>query len=160
MSGPMVLNAAKLLCDMFYLAFVVWREARGASREAKIAVAWSLMDRVEHPGWWGTDISSVATKREQYSSLTHPGDPQLARAWPLLNDASWLECLGVAYDVIHGDAPKQFPTADSYFDSSMPKPPYWADEKYFCGEIKSPHGNTLRFYNLDHDYERSVTGDA
>lgn len=158
MSGPMVLNAAKTLCDLYYLALVVWREARGASREAQVAVAHSVMNRVARPSWWGKTLDEVITKKWQYSSMAAPGDPQLI-VWPHLTDASWLACLGVAYDVIHGDEPNPFPGADSYYDSSI-SAPKWAVANAFRGMVASPHGNTLRFYDVDHDYEKSITGHA
>lgn len=153
MSGPMAKSAAKTLCDVFYLALVIWREARGASLAAQIAVAWSLLNRVQKPGWWGTDISSVATKKWQYSSLAAPGDPQLI-LWPLLSDPSWLACLGVAYDVLNGVKSNPFPGADSYFDDSI-SAPKWVATARPCGKV-----DNLNFYDVDHDYEKEFTGHA
>jgi spore germination cell wall hydrolase CwlJ-like protein len=142
----MVLNAAKTLCDLFYLAFTIWREARGVSRAAQIAVGWTLLNRVKRPGWWGTSIDSVSTKRLQYSSLTDPNDKQLT-TWPLLTDASWLACLGVAYDILHGEAVNLYPGADSYYDDSIAAPK-WTKDAVFCGKI-----DNLLFYDVDHDHE-------
>lgn len=153
MSGPMAYTAARGICDVFYLALVVWREARGASHAARIAVGWSVMNRVLRPGWWGKDVSSVATKRWQYSSIAAPGDPQLI-TWPLLADASWLDALGIAYDIIYAsEKPANlFPGADSYFDDSITAPKWTVDAK-FCGKI-----DNLNFYDVDHDYEAPTTG--
>lgn len=154
MSGPMAHTAAKMVCDVFYLALVVWREARGASREAQVAVAHSVLNRVKRPSWWGKTLDEVVTKKWQYSSMAAPGDPQLI-LWPRLTDASWLGCLGVAYDVLHGDAPNPIPGADSYYDSSI-SAPKWATAAAFRGQVDSPHGNTLRFYDVDGDYEKEM----
>lgn len=155
MSGPMALSAAKTVCDVFYLGLVVWREARGASTLAQVAVAHSVLNRVARPSWWGKTIDEVVTKKWQYSSLAAPGDPQLI-LWPKLSDASWLACLGVAYDVLYHDEPNPFPGADSYYDSSIPAPK-WATPETFKGEVKSPRGNALRFHDVDHDYEGHTT---
>jgi spore germination cell wall hydrolase CwlJ-like protein len=142
----MALSAAKMVCDVFFLGLVVWREARGASHEAQVAVASSVMNRVKRPSWWGTDVSSVAGKRWQYSSLAAPGDAQLT-LWPLLSDPTWLACLGVAYDVIHSEEPNPLPGADSYYDDSI-APPKWTKGARLCGKI-----DNLNFYDVDNDWE-------
>ena len=149
MSGPMAASAARMVCDVFYLALVVWREARGASHAAQVAVAHSLMNRVKRPGWWGTDVSSVATKKWQYSSLAAPGDTQLM-LWPTLSDPAWLGSLGVAYDVIHSEEPNPMPGADSYYDYSIP-PPKWTKGSRYCGKI-----DNLNFYDVDLDFEATA----
>ena len=146
MSGPMAPAAARMVCDVFYLALVVWREVRGASHAAQVAVACSVMNRVKRPGWWGKDVSSVATKKWQYSSLAAPGDPQLI-LWPVLSDSSWLGSLEVAYDVIHGGEVSPMPGADSYYDDSIP-PPKWTKGARLCGKI-----DNLNFYDVDNDWE-------
>jgi len=146
MSGPMALSAAKLLCDVYYAALVDFREARGASHTAKVGVVWTLKNRADRGGWWGTDISEVAVKKWQYSSLTDPNDKQLT-VWPVPNDPVFRECLGIAYDVLHGDEPHPFPGADSYFDTSIAAPK-WTKDARFCGQV-----DNLLFYDVDHDHE-------
>lgn len=149
MIKPMAMSSAKSLCDTFYLALVIWRESRGVSQEAQVAVAHTVMNRVARPGWWGHTVDEVTTKKWQYSSLAAPGDPQLI-LWPKLSDSSWLACLGVAYDVIHGDVLHPMPGADSYYDDSIAAPK-WAATARFCGKI-----DNLNFYDVDHDYETSA----
>ena len=146
MSGPMTPAAAQILCDVHDLALLVWREARGASHDAQLAVAHSVRNRVEKPSWWGHTQEEVIWKKWQYSSLTAPGDPQLLLQ-PKLSDPSWLRCLGVAYDVLHGDAANPTPGADSYYDDSIP-PPRWAVGARLCGKI-----GRLNFFDVDRDYE-------
>lgn len=155
MPGPMTANAAKTVCDVFYLAFTVWREARGEPRQAQVAVAHSILNRVSRPKWWGRTIDQVVTKAWQYSSLTDPRDPQLAKAWPLLSDQSWLACLGVAYDVLFGGEPNPMVGADSYYDDSLKgdKVPNWTADARFCGKI-----GRLNFYDVDHDFEAGTPG--
>jgi N-acetylmuramoyl-L-alanine amidase len=136
------------ITDTFYLGLVVWREARGEALNAKLAVAYSILNRVRNPKWWGHDISSVVTKAWQYSSMTDPMDPQL-RTWPVLSDPSWIDCLGIAMM-----APSMLnslcPGADSYYDTSIP-PPKWAKDEMFVAQI----GN-LKFYNTDGDHPENV----
>jgi len=149
---------AKSICDVFYLALVTWREARGASYEAKVAVAFSVMNRVTRPSWWGHTLGEVVTKKWQYSSIGAPNDPQLL-IWPLLSDSSWMECLDIAACVILGQLANPMPGADSYYDSSI-SAPKWAMSDFYVGQISSPHGNALRFYDVDQDYEKLLTGHA
>jgi hypothetical protein len=87
------------MSDLVLLALVVWREARGESRLAKVAVAMSILNRVDRPSWWGNTISTVVGRRLQYSSMTCPGDPQLVK-WPINTDPSYVECLKVAEEAI------------------------------------------------------------
>src|SRR6185295_16250998 len=67
--------------EITLLALTIYREARGEPHEAQIAVAHTVKNRISKPGWWGTDIVSVLTKKWQYSSLTDPNDTQLT-TWP------------------------------------------------------------------------------
>jgi len=140
-------SLAKTTTELFYLAFAVWREARGEDEEVRRAVAWSIRNRVDRPKWWGKTYDEVITKRWQYSSLTDPNDPQLGRAWPRLSDASWIECLQIADDVINGVSYNPTIGADSYYDISIPAP-YWTTSARFCGQLGS-----MRFYDVDHDFE-------
>jgi spore germination cell wall hydrolase CwlJ-like protein len=135
--------------DVVFLALTVWREARGTPVSCRIAVAFSILNRVDRPSWWGNSITSVVFKKWQYSSLTDPRDPQLAK-WPLLADPSWAECLQVAFDVINGTLKTSLPGSDSYHDVSIPAPK-WATSETFVGQI-----GRIRFYDLDHDVEHVV----
>jgi len=115
------------------LALVIWREARGEILLAKQAVAWSIRNRVVHPGWWGRSWWGVILHPYQYSSFNRT-DPN-ATAWPLQVDASWEDALQVAADVYTADvaqAPKILDItkgATSYFDKSVDaNPPSWAKD--------------------------------
>lgn len=135
----------KRINDIFYLALVTWREARGEGKECMTAVAHSIMNRVKNPKWWGTDVASVCTKKWQYSSMTDPNDRQLT-TWPA-NDPWWESALQIAAGVIDGELANPAPGADSYYDLSIPAPK-WADEKKFVKQV-----GRIKFYNLDDDHE-------
>lgn len=137
--------------ELGILALVLWRESRGESFEAKCAVAHSIINRVNHPKWWGNDIQSVIKQPYQYSSMTDPNDKQLTN-WPSRSDKSWHECLQAAAAVIDRAVPNPVPGADSYFDDSI-KPPYWAKDEMFVGKI-----GRLNFYNVDCDHEAVKNG--
>jgi N-acetylmuramoyl-L-alanine amidase len=124
--------------DTVFLALCLWREARGEAREAKIAVAHSVLNRISSPSW-GNTIPAVIFQRLQYSSLTHDRDPQLTN-WPQPSDASWQECLAVADMVISGQIPSPIEDADSYHDISI-SPPNWTAN--FVKQI-----GRLKFYKV------------
>ena len=134
-----------LMSDKVFLALVVWREARGESLLAQIAVAMSVLNRVHKPCWWGQDVMSVIFKKWQYSSMTDPKDKQLT-TWPQ-NNYEWKQCLQVASDAIYGLSPDPAPYADSYYDDSI-QPPKWATPDMFVCKI-----GRLNFYNVDRDFE-------
>jgi len=125
---------------------MIWREARSESFDAKLQVAWTVRNRVEHPKWWGKTFSEVITKRLQYSSMTYAKDLQLI-LYPIVGDSKVSECLNAAYMAYQRVATKKpiYPTADSYFDDSI-EPPAWATIDKFCGKI-----GRLNFYNVDGD---------
>ena len=135
--------------DIIFLALTVWREARGEPYVAKLAVAYSILERVAHPKWWGSDVMSVVSKRLQYSSMTHAGDPNLI-VWPQASDPSWSDSVISAIAATIKGAPNPVTGADSYFDTSI-EPPAWAKPEQFVAQI-----GRLRFYNLDRDYEKEA----
>lgn len=124
--------------DLTFLALTLWREARGESRDGKIAVAHSIVNRTLSPSW-GDTIMSVLFQRLQYSSLTHTMDPQLS-IWPKESDPSWGECLQIAHGVLDGSIKSNIEKADSYHDTSI-QPPKWATPESFITQI-----GRLKFY--------------
>lgn len=128
------------------LALVVYREARGETLQAQIAVAFSILNRVVHPGWWGSSLSAVIGKKWQYSSMTAPGDPQLG-LFPHEPDPAFDQCMNAASMVLNAQVENPVPGADSYYDVSITAPK-WATPSTFVKQI----GNLI-FHNVDHDYE-------
>lgn len=137
-------------CDLTMLALTIWREGRAESYEGKVAIAYSILNRVERPTWWGHTLLEVVTKRWQYSSITDPRDPQLTK-WPTSYDKVWLECLGVASGALSHILANPAPGADSYYATYI-KAPKWATDDKFVVQIGGH-----RFYDLDSDVERNLT---
>lgn len=107
-------------------ALCVWREARNQTHAAKVAVARSILNRVNHPSWWGVDLVSVILKPWQYSSF-NKNDPNAVKL-PQETDTSWVDSLQAVEDVLGGGTD---PTggATSYFDKSLDSnPPKWATD--------------------------------
>jgi N-acetylmuramoyl-L-alanine amidase len=112
--------------DISLLALCVWREASDQPVAIKQIIACTIRNRVNKPGWWGRDWTSVICKRLQYSSMTAAGDPNLIR-WPLPTDSSWQASMQVAQDCHDGTIIDQSGGATNYYDISMPEPPAWAE---------------------------------
>jgi len=127
-----------------------WREARGEPDIAISAVAFSILNRVERPSWWGRTLMGVIRKKWQYSSMTAPGDPQLI-LYPTESDKSWQNVMVICRKVICGMLVNPVKGADSYFDLSI-KAPDWTKDARFVGQY-----GRLKFYDVDHDYEVEVT---
>jgi N-acetylmuramoyl-L-alanine amidase len=130
----------KRTAEMFMLSLVVWRESRGSPRDAQNGVAFSVLDRVAHPRWWGHTILSCIRQKYQYSSFTDPKDKQLCN-WPDDGDASWWQCMDVAQSAMDGTVANPVPNADSYYDDSIPRPK-WASDANFIAKL-----GRLSFHN-------------
>lgn len=126
--------------DIAFLALLLWREARGESKECKTGVAYSVLNRTISPSW-GDTVMSVGFQHLQYSSLTYKGDPQLT-TWPKDNDPSWRQCLEIAQDVLEGDVSNPIDGADSYHDISI-SAPSWAGQEKFVRQI-----GRIKFYKV------------
>ena len=121
-------------------------KGRGEPIETQTGIAFSILNRVARPAWWGNDVMSVIFKKWQFSSLTDPNDKQLT-TWPASTDKSWIQCLQVACDALDGVSVNPVPGADSYYDISIP-PPKWATDDCFVAQI-----GKIRFFDLNHDIE-------
>ena len=137
--------------DKVFLALDAYREARGEGHDGIAGVVSSVMNRVARPSWWGNDVLSVIFKKWQYSSMTNPKDGQLV-VWPQRTAPEWTDCLQIASDAVDGILANPVPSADSYYDISIPAPK-WATPETFVKQI-----GKLRFYNLDHDVEIAKGG--
>lgn len=126
------------------LALLVWREARGELHPAKVAVAFSVLNRVKSPKWWGTTLGAVIAKKWQYSSMAAPGDPNLIQ-YPLPQDLSFLDAMAAVNAAIANDAINPVAGADSYYSIDIP-PPKWAKPEQFVKQI-----GAFRFFNTDGD---------
>lgn len=121
------------------LALLIWREARGESEEAQIAVACTVRERVKRPSWWGHNWIEVITKKWQYSSIAAPNDLQLI-LYPAAADKEFAMALRIANEVIGGVIESVAAGATHYFDDSI-SAPAWATAEKFVRKI-----GRLNFY--------------
>lgn len=136
--------------ERFIWALTVWREASNQPYDAKVGVACSIKNRVEHPAWWGKTMVEVCTKREQYTSMNTKRDDPNLRRWPQVGDAAFLECLDIVRGIQSGMVLPVLPGTDSYYDDSIPMP-WWAKAhpERHVGDVGAFH-----FYDMDQDIER------
>jgi hypothetical protein len=135
----------ELRAAAFMLAFVAWREGSNQPLLARIAIMYSILNRVERPKWWGRSVLEVVSKRWQYSAMTAPKDVNLVR-WPQPGDPSWWETYQWAHAVQDKSVQNPMPGADSYHDETVA--PFWTATARFCGKL-----GKMSFYDVDHDYE-------
>lgn len=134
--------------NIFLLGLMIYREAAGEPDEGKIAVGYTVMNRAEHPKWWGNDPYAVITKPMQYSSMTVRGDPMTV-AYPSLDSPIFLRCLHIAEEIYMHSIADPVPGCDSYYAIWMDEKgmtPKWADPAKFVKQI-----GHHKFYNLDGD---------
>lgn len=116
--------------DQDLLSLVIWRESRGESHDGKLAVGFSIRNRVQHPRWWGRDYRSVILDPYQYSSFNF-SDPNSRKFPGPQDEPSYSDCEAAATAVLAGAADTTN-GAVSYFDKSLDKhPPSWASSPQF-----------------------------
>lgn len=135
--------------ERMIIALMLWREARNQSMQAQEWVVWTVRNRCKTKGWWnrsGTPLGAVLAPY-QYSSITNPRDGQLTKfpCWKANPDGSvsvdqaMLQAMWMTDSVLDA-AERDDPTggADSYYDESIPAPP-WANRLKFCGKVGAFH---------------------
>jgi len=130
------------LYTLILMAVMVCREAPFEARQIQLAVAQTVMDRADHPGWWGETPEGIITSPYQYSTMTAPGDKQLT-SWPSSSGAILKGCLEIAKDVLTKKSPRVLKGADSFYAEGI-QPPKWAAEDKFVAQL-----GPLLFFNTD-----------
>jgi spore germination cell wall hydrolase CwlJ-like protein len=106
------------------LALCVWRESRGEPDAGKLGVAYSVINRVQRPCWWGNTIHTVVLKPYQYSSF-NPDDVN-ADLWPQDDDPSWKASQEAAQAAI-GNEPDPTEGATHYHATDIDFPKGWGN---------------------------------
>ncbi len=141
---PLSSNTIEEQEDDILLAMLIFGEARGEIKEAKIGVGSVVKNRAEHPGWWGKTLHDVILKPWQFSSFNY-NDPNRGKLlFPLKHESNeiWDECYLVSNGILNREIADNTQMSDHYFDDSI-KPPKWADPKKKTVKI-----GRLNFYRL------------
>ena len=132
------------------LARTLWGEARGEpdADAGMRAVAHVVLNRCDHPGWWGRTPEEVCRKPSQFSCWNwgDPNRPKLLAATG--NDALFALATAIATELLAMPAPSRTRAdttggATHYFARSI-RPPYWAAQATLCARI----GNHLFYRNV------------
>lgn len=119
------------LSDVAIVQCTLYGEARGESLDGMAGVAWVIRNRVEHPGWWGTDYSSVCLRPKQFSCFNH-GDPNRDKiiegySHSKYGDPTWRLCRYISHGVIYNWIPDLVHGANHYCHVNLH--PKWAEER-------------------------------
>jgi spore germination cell wall hydrolase CwlJ-like protein len=107
--------------ELVLLALCIWREMQSGSREERIGVGSVVLNRCNHPGWWGTSIISVILHHYQFSSFN--ANDSNSSKFPLETDVPFQECLLIAQGLIDGTIADNTGGATLYFDKPITEPP-------------------------------------
>jgi len=137
--------------EQMILARAIWGEARGTSKIARVAVGWSIKNRLGMRKNWGT-YHNIILDRGQYSCFWEkfPYDNNLiALRDPIKSDNSanrekWKETYEIAGQVIAGSISDSTGGANHYYDDSITKKYKWMKEGKFKIKI-----DNLNFLYLD-----------
>lgn len=127
----------------------VYGEAGGESKEAKIAVAWAIRNRVEDSKHrWGITYHEVILAKYQYEPFSDPESKIFEHiANPSLDEEgelkAWQGSFEVAKEVIQGEVSDPTKGANHFYVPSDQPKQDWVDEKKFTVQI-----GTTRFYKL------------
>lgn len=115
--------------EQLVVARVLYGEGRGEPVPVREAVAGVIRNRVDRPGWWGRSWKEVCLKQKQFSCLNRR-DPNVDIIMSAsISDVVFLECLGIAYGVMHNLIADSTDGATHYHDTSVQ--PYWAGKLQF-----------------------------
>lgn len=110
------------ITDQDLLALCIYREARGEGLLGKRGVAWTVLNRVKRPSWWGTTIREVILHKWQFSSFNED-DPN-SDVWPRDTDPVWVDCVDEAGTAISGESQDPTSGAVYYFSPPLTIPPH------------------------------------
>ena len=109
------------------LARTVWGEARGCGYAGMSHVAMVVMNRVNHPRWWGHDVVSVCQAPYQFSCWLR-SDPNRSKLLAVTDsDPVFNQALNIAVAAVAGTLQDVTDGADSYYAISMASPPSWTE---------------------------------
>ncbi len=131
--------------DLDVMARTLWGEARGEPLEGKIAVAWVIRNRADHPGWWGHGIAGVCRQPWQFSCW-NADDPNRAKLIGVTaRDEMFRECLMAVAAVLSGNVADPTGGANHYYAPGHAKTlsPNWA-----AGAVPTLRLRNHAFYKL------------
>lgn len=135
-----VTKSVLVVTDDELWSLAVWREARGESDEAKLAVAYVIQNRAnDKKHRWPSTIRGVILQPKQFSSFT-PGDQNYEK-YPLKGQKSWADSQA-AVEKVKAGAEDPTKGANLYHSLSIGSVwPRWAEPELLTAKI-----GPFRFY--------------
>jgi N-acetylmuramoyl-L-alanine amidase len=97
-------------------------------------VANVIMNRVDHPRWWGSDVIAVCLTPRQFDCWDQ-NDPNRAKILAVTEaDPMFAATADIADAALNGHLADTTWAATSYFAASLPQWPYWAKGRKPCAE--------------------------
>ena len=133
--------------EVMLLARVIYGEAGGESSEEKVAVGWTVRNRVEDGlNRWGRTYHDVLLAEYQYDSLWNKNTYDKVRNPASSNDPkeldAWKESYNVALIIVQGEVADPTAGANHFYSATIGRP-NWADE-----QKKTIEFGITRFYKL------------
>jgi len=129
--------------EQMILARAIYGEARNEilSDKARIAVGWSIRNRVEDTTKFGNNYNEVILKEDQYSAFRKSDENRPYVEDPLhtnnlIDKRAWENCYKVAGQVMLCEVDDPTDGANHYYDESIDSP-YWANNENFKIKIDS-----------------------
>lgn len=140
--------------DQMILARAIFGEARSNSvpDKARVAVGWSIRNRVEDSRW-ADNYPDVITQKDQYSAFNESDGNRPYVENPLwknneIDKVAWYNCYDTAGKVISGKVKDPTNGANHYYDNSI-SAPYWATPETLVLTVYSSDNNhALIFHKL------------
>jgi cell wall hydrolase len=134
------MTAAPTPWDIEVVARTVYGEARGEPPEGRLAVAYSIVNRLASGRWYaGRRLAETVLIRDQYSCWnSDKGDDADRRALvAVADDDPVLEaCREAVHDALSGEVPD--PTGGAtHYESEKIEPSPWVPSATFCGKFGS-----------------------
>lgn len=113
------------LTDQCVLILTIWRENRGGGIPGMQSCANVILNRSAAEN---QSVAWICLDPDQFSSMTEPGNPELANGPNALSAADWqayLQAILIASEAAASNLPDLTGGAQYYFADSIP-PPSWA----------------------------------
>jgi hypothetical protein len=130
------------LTDQEVLAMTAYGENRGGGVVGMTSVLNVIMNRANHPSWWGNSPRDCCLKPEQFD-VWDQNDPNYQIILSVNSiDAVYAQALDLAGQALNGSLADITKGATYYFANSMEQKPYWAKGHTPCAVIAGQ-----QFYN-------------
>ena len=122
-------DTPSILEDIDILARTLYGEARGETVAGRIAVAWTVVNRVKANSWWGKTIKDVCLYPWQYScwNKNDPNMPKLKALKANTSNDVFESCITIAKKVLSEEYTDPTKGATHYYATYI-KAPHWAND--------------------------------